>query len=34
MATRLISVDSHVRIAPDQIKANLASRYHDVWTTL
>jgi predicted TIM-barrel fold metal-dependent hydrolase len=31
MATRLISVDSHVRIAPDQIKANLASRYHDAW---
>jgi predicted TIM-barrel fold metal-dependent hydrolase len=31
MATRLISVDSHVRIAPDQIKANLAERFHESW---
>src|SRR5258708_2043716 len=31
MTTRLISVDSHVRIAPDQIKANLARRYHEAW---
>jgi predicted TIM-barrel fold metal-dependent hydrolase len=31
MTTRLISVDSHVRIAPEQIKANLASRYHEAW---
>jgi predicted TIM-barrel fold metal-dependent hydrolase len=31
MSTRLISVDSHVRIEPDQIKANLASRYHAGW---
>jgi predicted TIM-barrel fold metal-dependent hydrolase len=31
MTTRLISVDSHVRIEPGQIKANLASRYHSAW---
>jgi predicted TIM-barrel fold metal-dependent hydrolase len=31
MATRLISVDSHVRIEPAQIKANLASKFHDAW---
>ena len=28
---RLISVDSHVRIAPEQIKAHLASRFHSAW---
>src|SRR5260370_39939531 len=31
MTTRLISVDSHVHIAPDQIKANLASKYPAAW---
>jgi predicted TIM-barrel fold metal-dependent hydrolase len=31
MADRLISVDSHVRIAPNQIKANLASQFHAAW---
>ena len=31
MTTRLISVDSHVKIEPGQIKANLASRYHSAW---
>jgi predicted TIM-barrel fold metal-dependent hydrolase len=31
MVTRLISVDSHVRIEPDQIKANLVSKYHSQW---
>ncbi|MCU1452279.1 MAG: amidohydrolase 2 [Acidimicrobiales bacterium] len=31
MSTQLISVDSHVRIEPDQIKANLASRFHSEW---
>src|SRR5713101_3813891 len=31
MTTRLISVDSHVRISPDQIKANLASKFHSAW---
>ena len=31
MTMRLISVDSHVRISPDQIKANLASQYHSAW---
>jgi predicted TIM-barrel fold metal-dependent hydrolase len=31
MTTRLISVDSHVKILPDQIKANLASKYHQAW---
>ena len=31
MSTRLISVDSHVRIEPEQIKANLTSRYHGAW---
>jgi predicted TIM-barrel fold metal-dependent hydrolase len=31
MSTALISVDSHVRIAPDQIKANLASKFHSDW---
>jgi predicted TIM-barrel fold metal-dependent hydrolase len=28
---RLISVDSHVRIAPEQIKANLAAKFHEAW---
>jgi predicted TIM-barrel fold metal-dependent hydrolase len=28
---RLISVDSHVRIEPDQIKANLPSAHHEGW---
>ena len=28
MTTRLISVDSHVKIQPEQIKANLATRFH------
>jgi predicted TIM-barrel fold metal-dependent hydrolase len=31
MGMRLISVDSHVRIAPDQIKENLASKFHEAW---
>jgi predicted TIM-barrel fold metal-dependent hydrolase len=31
MTIRLISVDSHVRISPDQIKANLASKFHSAW---
>src|SRR5260370_22826013 len=31
MSIRLISVDSHVRISPDQIKANLASQFHSAW---
>src|SRR3954470_21536703 len=31
MGTRLISVDSHVRIEPDQIKDHLASKYHQAW---
>ena len=31
MTTLLISVDSHVRIDPDQIKANLAKRFHPAW---
>ncbi|HEY8217294.1 MAG TPA: amidohydrolase family protein [Acidimicrobiia bacterium] len=29
MTPRLISVDSHVKIEPEQIKANLASKLHD-----
>src|SRR5260370_31861581 len=28
MTTRLISVDSHVQVHPEQIKANLAQRFH------
>lgn len=28
MTTRLISVDSHVKVKPEQIKANLAARFH------
>ncbi|MEY2589114.1 MAG: hypothetical protein QOJ67_1098 [Acidimicrobiaceae bacterium] len=31
MAVRLISVDSHVRIAPDQIKANMPAALHEAW---
>jgi predicted TIM-barrel fold metal-dependent hydrolase len=31
MTTRLISVDSHVQIDPQQIKNNLASKYHTIW---
>jgi predicted TIM-barrel fold metal-dependent hydrolase len=31
MAMRLISVDSHVRIEPDQIKAHLPAKFHDAW---
>jgi predicted TIM-barrel fold metal-dependent hydrolase len=31
MTTRLISVDSHVKIDPERIKANLASQYHAAW---
>jgi predicted TIM-barrel fold metal-dependent hydrolase len=31
MTTRLISVDSHVKIVPDQIKANMPAKYHSAW---
>jgi predicted TIM-barrel fold metal-dependent hydrolase len=31
MTPRLISVDSHVKILPEQIKANLESKYHAAW---
>jgi predicted TIM-barrel fold metal-dependent hydrolase len=31
MTTRLISVDSHVKILPEQIKANMPSKYHAGW---
>jgi predicted TIM-barrel fold metal-dependent hydrolase len=31
MTTRLISVDSHVKIVPEQIKANMPSKYHAAW---
>ena len=31
MTTRLISVDSHVKIDPQRIKDNLASRFHSAW---
>ena len=31
MATRLISADSHVSVQHDQVKAHLASKYHDAY---
>ena len=31
MTTRLISVDSHVKIAPDAIKEGMPSKYHAAW---
>lgn len=31
MATRLISVDSHVKIAPDDLKAYMPSKFHSAW---
>jgi predicted TIM-barrel fold metal-dependent hydrolase len=31
MTTRLISVDSHVKILPEQIKAHMPSKYHSFW---
>ena len=31
MTTRLVSVDSHVKVFPDQIKANMPARYHSAW---
>src|SRR5260221_6033843 len=31
MDARLISVDSHVKIAPDRIKANMPSKFHSAW---
>lgn len=31
MATRLISVDSHVKIDPEEIKTRMPSRYHQAW---
>jgi predicted TIM-barrel fold metal-dependent hydrolase len=31
MTTRLISVDSHVRVSPQQIKANMPSKFHGAW---
>jgi predicted TIM-barrel fold metal-dependent hydrolase len=31
VTTRLISVDSHVKIAPDAIKEGMPSRYHSAW---
>jgi predicted TIM-barrel fold metal-dependent hydrolase len=31
MTTRLISVDSHVKILPDQIKAHMPKKYHAIW---
>jgi predicted TIM-barrel fold metal-dependent hydrolase len=31
MATRLISVDSHVKVAPEEIKARMPSKFHQAW---
>ena len=31
MTTRLISVDSHVKVAPEQLRALMPSKYHDDW---
>jgi predicted TIM-barrel fold metal-dependent hydrolase len=31
MATRLISVDSHVKVAPEEIKARMPSKFHPAW---
>ena len=31
MAPRLFSADSHCVITTDQVKQNLASKYHDAW---
>jgi predicted TIM-barrel fold metal-dependent hydrolase len=31
MTTRLISVDSHVKVAPEQLRALMPSKYHDAW---
>ena len=31
MTTRLISVDSHVQVAPERIKANLSATHHQAW---
>jgi predicted TIM-barrel fold metal-dependent hydrolase len=31
MTTRLISVDSHVRIAPERIRENMPAKYHAAW---
>src|SRR3984885_9172158 len=31
MTTRLISVDSHVKVIPDEIKARTPSKFHEDW---